>query len=95
LPPSRSIFIRISYRKKKYGLGSQNFEKKIIFIEKGDEITRFDSTMVKNKVFFLYGTSHTVLMRSANSRPLCTARSKNKTSSISYLETGHPNMSYS
>jgi hypothetical protein len=41
-PPSRVFFIRISYRKKKHGLPSRNFEKKIILIEKGDEITRID-----------------------------------------------------
>jgi hypothetical protein len=36
LPPSNFL------PEKKYGLGSRNFEKKIIFIQKGDEITRFD-----------------------------------------------------
>jgi hypothetical protein len=44
LPPSRPIFIRISYRKKNLGVASRNFEKKIVLIKKGAEITRIDGT---------------------------------------------------
>jgi hypothetical protein len=32
---------------KKYGVPSRNFVKKIVLCEKGDEITRFDGTFIK------------------------------------------------
>jgi hypothetical protein len=38
---------------KKYGLASRNFEKKIVFIEKDDEITRIEGIYLLHLTFFL------------------------------------------
>jgi hypothetical protein len=38
---------------KKYGVPSQNFVKKNVFCEKGDEITRFDGIVLRLLLCFL------------------------------------------
>jgi hypothetical protein len=51
--------------------------------------------MVK-KLRFSFIVAHRTLFQCdlPTHRPLCTVRGKNETASISYSETGHPNMSF-
>ncbi len=43
MPTSKQLFCEFTTRKK-FGIPSQNFVKKKVLCEKGDEITRFDGT---------------------------------------------------
>jgi hypothetical protein len=51
---SKAIFFMNFLPEKKYGVPSHNFVKKNVLCEKGDEITRFDGSVLSHTRFIIF-----------------------------------------